>query len=77
MSTTTYLGFNRATYIENLAGFQAQHSRGLMTGTWITPQEFLEKHIAECQFIIDNWTTLATTQDDSPTDLTGPTVRVS
>lgn len=56
---TTYLGFTKTTYVTNLAGFQAQHSRGLMTGTWITPREFLEKTISEIEAILSNWDTLA------------------
>ena len=56
----TYLGYTRATYVENLAGFQAQHSRGLMTDTWITPRYFLEKTIAEIELILEQWDTLAT-----------------
>ena len=56
----TYLGYTRATYMENLAGFQAQHSRGLMTDTWITPRYFLEKTIAEIENILSNWDILAT-----------------
>ena len=75
-TTTTYLGFTRDAYITNLAGFQAQHSRGLMTDTWITPREFLEKHIAECEMILNNWDTLAVTREDTTVDVTGPNVEV-
>ena len=60
MSELKYLGYTKATYMENLAGFQAQHSRGLMTDTWITPRVFLEKTIAEIEQILSNWDVLAT-----------------
>jgi len=51
----TYMGYTKETYRENLAGYQAQHSRGLMTDTWITPKNILERLIYEAEIIIETW----------------------
>lgn len=52
---TTYMGFTKETYKENLAGYQAQHSRSLMDDSWITPKDVLEKLMIDAKYIIDNW----------------------
>lgn len=63
----TYAGLTKEYYRESLAGFQAQHSRSLMSDTWITPREILERIIAEHTGILENWDALCV---DSSEDLT-------
>jgi len=63
----TYAGLTKEYYRESLAGFQAQHSRSLMSDTWITPREILERIIAEHTGILDNWDAMCV---DSTEDLT-------
>jgi hypothetical protein len=63
----TYAGLTKEYYRESLAGFQNQHSRSLMSDTWITPQDILERIIFEHQGILDNWESMCV---DSNEDLT-------
>ncbi len=61
---TTYMGFTKETYRENLAGYQAQHSRGLMTDTWITPRDVLDRLIGDAEYILANWDEVIATEGD-------------
>ncbi len=65
----TYAGLTKDYYRESLAGFQAQHSRSLMSETWITPRDILERIIAEHTGILDNWSAMCV--DDSEDLTTG------
>ena len=64
MQPATYMGFTKETYRENLAGYQAQHSRGLMTDTWITPKDILERLIADAEAILASWDELQDIEGD-------------
>jgi len=66
----TYAGLTKEYYRESLAGFQAQHSRSLMSETWITPREILERIIAEHTGILDNWDAMCVdSTEDLPTGI--------
>ena len=64
MQSITYMGFTKETYRENLAGYQAQHSRSLMTDTWITPKDVLERLIADAEAILASWDELQDIEGD-------------